>query len=204
MAIKKAETPKAYINIKDLGFALITEEDGTKVTYGEQIQTRGLKTVGLPAGGEVSVAFADGAPIESAVGDGEPTLTFGLHQLSPEIEELIFNHVFDQDGISEEEWGHQPNDVAVWFKSERKDGSYRWTGFKKVTFSPPAEERAAKEGSIEWGELSIEGRVMKVDGSEAKKVVADSNKIGESGTFSDDKFFTRLLGDSYVPDPAGV
>lgn len=201
--MEQAQTPKQYINIKDLGFAKIEEEDGSSVSYGTPIQTRGLKTVGLPAGGDISVAFADGAPIESAVGDGEPTLTFGLHQLSPEIEELIYNHTFDENGISEEEWGHQPNDVAVWFKSERKDGSYRWTGFKKVAFAPPGEERAAKEGTIEWGEYSIEGRVLKVDGSNAKKVVADTKKVtGE--TFSDDTFFTRLLGDAYTPDPAGA
>lgn len=196
--MEQAKTPKAYINIKDLGFAPIETEEAGTITYGSPVQTRGLKTVGLPAGGEITVAWADGSPIESAVGDGEPTLTFGLHQLSEEIEEMIFNQTFDADGISEEEWGHQPQPVAVWFKSERKDGSYRWTGFKKVLFAPPEEERAAKEGSIEFGEYSIEGRIMKAEGSEAKKVVADSARAGEA--FSDDKFFTRLLGDSYVPN----
>jgi phi13 family phage major tail protein len=195
--MEKAKTPKAYINIQDLGFAPITDEGEGTVTYGTPIQTRGLKTVGLPAGGEIVVAWADGAPIESAVGDGEPTLTFGLHQLSPEIEEMIFNQVFDADGISEEEWGHQPTPVAVWFKSQRQDGTYRWTGFKKVLFAPPEEERAAREGTPEYGEYSIEGRVMKVEGSEAKKVVADSARATED--FSDDKFFVRLLGDAYTP-----
>lgn len=198
--MEQAKTPKAYINIKDLGFAPIETEEAGTITYGLPVQTRGLKTVGLPAGGEITVAWADGSPIESAVGDGEPTLTFGLHQLSEEIEEMIFNQTFDAEGISEEEWGHQPQPVAVWFKSERKDGSYRWTGFKKVLFAPPEEERAAKEGTIEFGEYSIEGRIMKAEGSEAKKVIADSARVGDTGTFSDDTFFTRLLGDSYVPN----
>ncbi|GAB3061864.1 major tail protein [Salinicoccus sesuvii] len=204
MAMEQAKTPKAYINIKDLGFAPITGEDGTTVTYGSPIQTRGMKTVGLPAGGEIAVAWADGAPIESAVGDGEPSLTFGLHELSPEIEKMIFNVTFDQDGIAEEKWGHQPTPVAVWFKSERLDGTYRWTGFKKVLFAPPEEERSAKEGTIEFGDKSIEGRIMKVDGSDAKKVMADSREVGETGTFNDDTFFQRLLGDAYVADPAGA
>ncbi|WP_411842171.1 major tail protein [Salinicoccus sp. HZC-1] len=197
--MEQAKTPKAYINIKDLGFAPIATEDGGTATYGAPIQTRGLKTVGLPAGGEITVAWADGAPIESAVGDGEPTLTLGLHQLSPEIEEMIFDKTFDASGISEENWGHQPKPVAVWFKSERKDGSYRWTGFKKVLFAPPEEERAAKEGEIEFGEYSIEGRIMKVEGSEAKKIMADTRRSGET-PFNDDTFFTRLLGDSYTPN----
>lgn len=202
--MKQAKTPKAYINVKDLGFAPIDEENETGLTYGTPIQTRGLKTIGLPEPGEIAVAWADGSPIESAVGDGEPTLTLGLHQLSPEIEEMIFNQTFDEDGIAEEKWGHQPTPVAVWFKRERKDGTYRWHGFKKVLFSPPAEESAAKEGTIEYGEMSIEGRVMKAEGSETKHTKADSSKAGEE--FSDDKFFTRLLGDSYTPveQPAGA
>lgn len=196
--MEQAQTPKQYINIKDLGFAPIESEDGSSVTYGTAIQTRGLKTVGLPAGGEITVAWADGSPIESAVGDGEPTLTLGLHQLSPEIEEMMFGVTFDADGVAEENWGHQPKPVAVWFKSERKDGTYRWVGFKKVLFAPPEEERASKEGTIEFGEYSIEGRIMRVDGSDAKKVMADSKRVGDSGTFSDDSFFTKLLGDSYT------
>ncbi|WP_213810607.1 major tail protein [Jeotgalicoccus sp. WY2] len=117
---------------------------------------------------------------------------------------MIFNHTFDSEGIVEENWGHQPRPVAVWFKSERLDGTYRWTGFKKVLFAPPEEERAAKEGTIEFGDKSIEGRIMKAEGSEAKKVMADSKKVGDSGTFSDDAFFTKLLGDSYTPAPEGV
>ncbi|WP_213810608.1 hypothetical protein [Jeotgalicoccus sp. WY2] len=79
----KAKTPKAYINVTELGFALIESEESGVITYGTPIQTRGLKTVGLPAGGDITVAWADGSPIESAVGDGEPTLTLGLHELSP-------------------------------------------------------------------------------------------------------------------------
>lgn len=188
--MKQATTPKAFINVKDLGFAPIESETGGTVTFGEPIQTRGLKSVGLPTGGDITLAWADGSPIESAVGEGEPTLTLGLHQLPIEVEEMIFNTAFDTDGIAVEEWGAQPKPVAVWFKRERKDGSYTLHGFPKVLFSRPAEETTAKEGSVEFGQMSIEGRIMRPEDSNVKHIKADSSK---SETFEENNFFQKLI-----------
>lgn len=52
--VKYAKTPKSFINIKDLGFALLeTDElDGT-IKYSNVTQTRGLQEISVETGGEL-------------------------------------------------------------------------------------------------------------------------------------------------------
>ena len=57
--VKYAKTPKSFINIKDLGFALLeTDElDGT-IKYSNVTQTRGLQEISVETGGEIVNAYA--------------------------------------------------------------------------------------------------------------------------------------------------
>ena len=56
--VKYAKTPKSFINIKDLGFALLeTDElDGT-IKYSNVTQTRGLQEISVETGGEIVNAY---------------------------------------------------------------------------------------------------------------------------------------------------
>ena len=90
--VKYAKTPKSFINIKDLGFALLeTDElDGT-IKYSNVTQTRGLQEISVETGGEIANAYADGSIIESGTTDGEGKISMTMHAFPQEIRELIFN-----------------------------------------------------------------------------------------------------------------
>ncbi|MFD1416801.1 major tail protein [Oceanobacillus jeddahense] len=198
--VKQAKTPMAFVNVKDLGFAIQKTDESGAFEYDEPLQTKGLRTIGIESGGELVSAYADGVIIESAKSDGESTVSLGMHSFPEEVREEIFNEKPDENGVYSEKAGKQNPYVAVWFKHERKDGSYKLIGLTKVMFNDPSMEGATKEASIEFGEETAEGTSLHRQADEVRKVTADS----KHEDFSEDKFFQALLGKSLNEDDGGT
>lgn len=192
--VKYAKTPKSFINIKDLGFALLeTDElDGT-IKYSNVTQTRGLQEISVETGGEIVNAYADGSIIESGNTDGEGNISMTMHAFPQEIRELIFNEVYDENGVYAEKRGKQNNYVAVWFKRERKDGSYQQVGLTKVMFSDPSLEGKTAEEDWEFSSEESEGTAMHRVADGKRKILFDSARDGAKV----DSFFQELLNGAY-------
>ena len=192
--VKYAKTPKSFINIKDLGFALLeTDElDGT-IKYSNVTQTRGLQEISVETGGEIVNGYADGTIIESGNTDGEGTISMTMHAFPQEIRELIFNEIYDENGVYAEERGKQNNYVAVWFKRERRDGSYQQVGLTKVMFSDPNLEGQTAEENWEFTSEESEGTAMHRVADNKRKILFDSSREGANI----DSFFEKLLNGAY-------
>lgn len=192
--VKYAKTPKSFINIKDLGFALLeTDElDGT-IKYSNVTQTRGLQEISVETGGEIVNAYADGSIIESGNTDGEGKISMTMHAFPQEILELIFNEIYDENGVYAEKRGKQNNYVAVWFKRERKDGSYQQVGLTKVMFSDPSLEGKTAEEDWEFSSEESEGTAMHRVADGKRKILFDSARDGAKV----DSFFQELLNGAY-------
>lgn len=175
--VKYAKTPKSFINVKDLGFALLEtdEADGT-VKYTNITQTRGLQEISVETGGEVVNAYADGGIIESGNTDGEGKISMTMHAFPQEIRQLIFNEVYNEHGVYEEKQGKQNNYVAVWFKRERKDGTFQRVGLTKVMFSDPQIEGKTSEEDWEFSSEESEGTAMHRIADGKRKILFDSAK----------------------------
>ncbi|MCD9070481.1 Ig-like domain-containing protein [Staphylococcus chromogenes] len=175
--VKYAKTPKSFINVKDLGFALLEtdEADGT-VKYTNITQTRGLQEISVETGGEVVNAYADGGIIESGNTDGEGKISMTMHAFPQEIRQLIFNEVYNEHGVYAEKQGKQNNYVAVWFKRERKDGTFQRVGLTKVMFSDPQIEGKTSEEDWEFSSEESEGTAMHRIADGKRKILFDSAK----------------------------
>lgn len=191
--VKQAKTPRAYVNIKDLGFALLTTDEPNEIKYDKVTQTRGLQEISLESGGEVVNAYADGGIIESGNTDGESSFNLTMHAFPKEIREIIFNEVYDEHGIYEEFKGKQNNYVAVWFKRERRDGSFQRIGLPKVMFSEPNIEGSTAESDWEFSQEEVEGTAMHRVFDDKRKIIFDSEKKDDDET----EFFQRLLQGAY-------
>lgn len=191
--MRQAKTPKAYINITDLGFAVLTTDEADEVKYEKVTQTRGLQEFSLETGGEVVNAYADGGIIESGNTDGESTFGLTMHAFPKEIREMIFNEIYDEDGIYEEVKGKQNNYVAVWFKRERRDGSFQRIGLPKVMFSEPNLEGKTAEADWEFSQEEVEGTAMHRIFDGKRKIMFDSEKKDDD----EGEFFERLLKGAY-------
>ncbi|HEC2149867.1 TPA: Ig-like domain-containing protein [Staphylococcus delphini] len=196
---KYAKTPKSFINIKDLGFALLKtdEADGT-IEYTNITQTRGLQEISVETGGDIVNAYADGGIIESGNTDGEGKISMTMHAFPQEIRELIFNEIYNEKGVYAEQQGKQNNYVAVWFKRERRDGTFQRVGLTKVMFSDPQIEGKSSEENWEFSSEESEGTAMHRVADGKRKIMFDSAKDG-----ADEKeFFKTLLANENGLDQA--
>lgn len=197
--MEKAKTPKAFVNVKDVGFAVIDKDEQGEIKYKEPIQTRGLQEVGVETGGDVATAYADGMLIETANSDGEGSVSLQMHSFAQEIREVIFNEKPDEDGVYMEKAGKQNPYVAMWFTHERQDGSYKLIGLSKVMFQDPEIEGSTKEDSTEFGSEEAEGIALHRQYDKARKITADSNHED----FDKDAFFEKLLQGAYEEEDEG-
>lgn len=193
MAVKQANKPKAFVNVRNVGFAKIDESSTEATTYGDSILTRGVKNVATESSGEIKVAYADGMEIESGKNNGQRTITLLMHAFSAEVREFLFADEPDENGVVAEKRGQVPNEVAFWFKHERSDGSYKLYGFPRVAFNEPNLEAAQEEDDYEYSEEESEGIAMWRLNDEVRRFTYDS--AVDNGSV--EEFLKRLLGDDY-------
>ncbi len=67
----------------------------------------------------------------------EKVKSLQMHAFPKEIRKIVFNEDYDEDGVYEEKQGKQNNYVAVWFRQERRDGTFRTVLLPKVMFTNP-------------------------------------------------------------------
>ncbi|TDL96684.1 phage tail protein [Macrococcus brunensis] len=201
MVNAQAKTPKAYINVKDLGFAVVSADELTGTTYTKVTQTRGLQKIGVETGGELKEAYADGLIIEAGNTDGKGKITMTMHAFPAEIREIIFNEKADEKGIVSEVAGQQNNYVAVWFKRERRDGTYQLTGLTKVMFSNPKIEGETAKADWDFSSEDTDGTAMHRQSDRKRKITWDS----ATALGTEDDFFTELLKGAYeAPAPTQI
>ena len=116
-----------------------------------------------------------------------------MHAFPQEIRELIFNEIYDQNGVFSEKRGKQNNYVAVWFKRERRDGSYQQVGLTKVMFADPNLEGKTSEEDWEFSSEESEGTAMHRVADGKRKILFDSARDGAKV----DSFFQELLNGAY-------
>ena len=107
------------------------------------------------------------------------------------IQEMLFAHVIDDNGVLIRTAQDKPPYFAVGFKSEKSNGKYRYVWLYKVRAKPLTENFATKEGNtINRQTPEVEFTAIKRTHDGRYQAVADE---GEGG-FTADKAATFLTG----------
>lgn len=190
---KHAKAPKAFVNVRNVGFAGIESMTDRQTKYAEALLTRGLKTISSESSGEPKVAYADGMEIESGRNNGQRTISLVMHAFGPEVRALLFGDEPDTDGVVAEKRNAVIPEVAFWFKHERKDGTFKLYGYPRVIFNEPAMEGSQEEDDYDWTEETSEGIAMWRLDDEARRFTYDS--ATDKGSV--EAFLRKLLGPDY-------
>lgn len=193
MMAKKAQTPKAFVNVRNVGFAQIEKMDEEETTYKEALLTRGVKSVSSESSSEPKVAYADGLEIESGRSNGSRTISLLMHEFSGDVRDYIFGETPDEDGIVAEKRNAVTPEVAFWFVHERRDGTYKVYIFPRCVFNEPNLEGEQEEDDYDWTEETSEGIAMYRMSDEVRRYVYDSSS--EKGSLQ--KLLEKVFGKNY-------
>ena len=179
-------TVSSTIGLKNVVIAPLTVDTETEHTYGDlQLVAGAIEASVTPDNADPDILYAD--DIEFA----DPQVSFKLKMadIPLTIQEMLFAHVIDDNGVLIRTAQDKPPYFAVGFKSEKSNGKYRYVWLYKVRAKPLTENFATKEGNtINRQTPEVEFTAIKRTHDGRYQAVADE---GEGG-FTAEKAATFL------------
>lgn len=148
------------IGLKDLYYAIITEEDGVE-TYGAPKKMSEAMTADLSVTTADATLYADDALSENVSEFASCALSLGVKELTNEVLEDLLGQEVDEDGVLYAGDTDEPPYVAVGFRAKKMGGKYRYIWLLRGKFKVPNDSFATKGESIEFKTPTIEGTFSK-------------------------------------------
>lgn len=181
---------KSVVGLDDLYIAEVTQDDtsGYVADTPEYFSPAAEATV-EPAVNRVT-QYADDQPYDTISSEGETTISLTVTNIALEMLAKVTGRVFDS--VSGRMWdnGGTPPEMALSFRSQKSNGSYRYYQFLKGRFDMPGEEAATKGDSPDPKTVKITFTAVKTiyefdlgsidDG--VKRVVGDTDTANFSAT----------------------
>lgn len=152
------------IGLKDLYYALITEEDGVE-KYGTPKKLSEAMTADLSVNTADATLYADDALSEEVSEFVSCSLSLGIKELSNDVLKDLLGQEVDDDGVLYAGDGDEPKLVAVGFRAKKMGGKYRYVWLQRGKFKAPNESFATKGEGITFNTPTIEGTFTKANGS---------------------------------------
>lgn len=189
------------IGFKDFCIAeLQTDTDGG-TTYGEVVKVAGaIDATITPENTDPEVQYADDGEYDVVYPDPELTFRTQLVDIPLDVQEKIFGHKTDDNGVLVKGANDKPGYWAAGFRSEKADHTYRYVWLYKVRAKPMTQNFATKEGETitrQTGE--VEWTAIKRNSDGNYQTVAD---VGVNG-FTEEKAAT-FLSTVYEPVFSGT
>jgi len=147
------------VGLKNMVIAPLEADTETDLTYGDlQLVAGAIEASITPDNTDPDVMFADDIEFDVIYPDPELSFKTKLADIPLSIQEMIFGHSIDDNGVLVRKAGDSPPYFGVGFKSEKSDGRYRFIWLFKVRAKPLTESYATREGTtvkrqtgdVEW------------------------------------------------------
>nr|DAG53352.1 MAG TPA: tail tube protein [Caudoviricetes sp.] len=182
------------IGLKDLYYAIITEESGVE-TYATPKKLSEAMTADLSVTTADATLYADDALSESASEFASCTLSLGVKELSNDVLKDLLGQEVDDDGVLYAGETDEPPYVAVGFRAKKLNGKYRYIWLLRGKFKVPNESFATKGESIEFKTPTIEGTFSKSKATgkwKADYTGLPTDKVA-AGWFNQVKTYTKTV-----------
>ncbi|MDO6451718.1 major tail protein [Oceanobacillus profundus] len=184
----------ATIGLKDIYYAVITSDDESGTVYETPKKfAPAMNLTYTPTYNRANLR-GDDRVIATAASKGATTVSVGLTELTKEAQVDVLGATVASDGGILEGANDRPKDVALMYRAEKANGSYRYDVIYKVQFSPSEEALATKEETPTFSTPTLTGEAIPrlSDGWEKKKFDQDDEEI-------DPTVFTNFF--AAVPEP---
>ena len=175
-----APAVSSTVGLKNMVLAPLTIDTEESTTYGSLQKVAGAIEASItPENADPDVMYYD--DVEGDVLYPDPELAFKtkLADLPLTIQEMIFSHKIDDNGVLIRTAADKPGYFAVGFMSEKANGKFRYIWLFKVRAKPVTENYQTKEGKTitrQTGE--IEWTAIKRTSDGRYQAVADEDENG--------------------------
>lgn len=179
--------PMPRIDVDMLYYALITQDViGSATTYAIPKALMGVNNIGYDPATQSATYDADGGAYATYSSDGDVKATVKVADLLSEDYAVLMGVYQDPNsGIIEEGVGDNPPELALGFRSQKSDGSYRFVWIMKGKFAKGSEAYATKgSGGVTFNDTEIVLTSLNLSSNGKKRRFVDSNdpKLPENVT----------------------
>lgn len=143
--------------------AKLTEgTDGTP-TYSTIMQLPGLVKMNVNPNASLETMFYDDGPGDTASTLGKIEVEFEKNALATAESAFLLGHTVDTNGALVSAADDTPPWVALGFRSQKSDGTYKYVWLYKGKFSDPEMQNETKKDSINFQTDTIKGQFVKLN-----------------------------------------
>lgn len=195
----------ATIGLDRLYYSKITEDANGEETYAQPSVLAKAITAELSVELVEAILYADDGAAEVVKDFNSGTLTLGVDDIGPTVAADLTGASTDDNGVLISASENVGIPVAVGFRAQRANGTYRYFWLYRVKFGLPATNLQTKADSITFSTPTIEGTVMrrnKLDGLGKHPWKAEVTE-GDPGVSSTTitGWFTEVYEPVYTPVP---
>lgn len=195
----------ATIGLDRLYYSKITEDSSGIETYAVPSVLAKAITAELSVELIEAILYADDGAAEVVKDFNSGTLTLGVDDIGPTVAADLTGASTDDNGVLISASENVGTPVAVGFRAQKANGTYRYFWLYRVKFGLPATNLQTKADSITFSTPTIEGTVMrrnKLDGMGKHPWKAEVTE-GDAGvsTATITGWFTQVYEPVYTPEP---
>ncbi|BCY18692.1 hypothetical protein hrd7_25410 [Leptolinea sp. HRD-7] len=184
---------KSYVGVKDLYFALITQDDASAYLAGTPELLAPVTQISAEHTSSLDTQYADDQPFDVNASEGESKLTIDVTSVPMKTLATLLGKPFDDSTgrMIDNGGGSTPPDVAILYRSRKSNGKFRYFCYQKGKFSPPKDEATTKTDKAEPKPQQLVFTAVKTihqftlpdsttDG--LKRIMGDEDTVNFSGT----------------------
>jgi len=194
----------ATIGLDRLYYSKITEDANGEETYAVPSVLAKAITAELSVELVEAILYADDGAAEVVKDFNSGTLTLGVDDIGPTVAADLTGATTDDNGVLISASENVGTPVAVGFRAQKANGTYRYFWLYRVKFGLPATNLQTKADSITFSTPTIEGTVMrrnKLDGMGKHPWKAEVTE-GDAGVTASTitEWFTEVYEPVYTPE----
>lgn len=187
---------QASVGLKDLVYALLVSDDKTGVAYDDVKPAAPAISANINRGSSATPIYADDRVVAVTTSTGVTTIEIGITHLPKQVQAEWLGHEIINGILVRKKTDKAPY-LALGFRSETSDGSYKYVWLYKGKFQAPSMEHGTKGESAEPKTPTISGTFIERNYDEASDIdVHDTDTDIPEGVIA--KWFTEVI------DPAEV
>lgn len=178
----------ATVGLRDLHYAIITNDDETGTEYGEIKRIAGAITANLSTAYNTANLRADDGVVATAEAKGVTTVTLNAADLTKEVKADLLGQTINEDGVLIEGDHDTPPYVAIGWKSEKANGEFRFVWLYKGKFHLPEENYETKQETPAFQTPTLNGQFIARESDRERKAEVDSDDAGIDQSIIDNWF----------------
>lgn len=173
----------ALVGLKDIYYAKVTKDDSTGISYDVPKRLQQAITADIKPKTASGTLFADDGPSESGTALGETDVTLNIGDLPISVQaDLLGNSIVNGELVKKST--DIPPYVAIMFRAEKSDGTFRFYKLLKGKFQEPESQNKTKDDNVTYNTPTITGTFIRRNYDQQWSRMIDNNDAYASTFFS--------------------